>query len=214
MKPPGYGDSVQECLKEPRWSAYWEGRWGNRINPPAPAGDVRLGAVANVPVGERLVTPTAPVPLEDESTSDAGSGSHPSSSSSESSPGPRQRVHRLTRSMHYSEPEEVSGSTTGEAVDSPATTFPALCGPSNVTLVEEAHAVPAPRNQVEADEPTAAEASPVIVRTTRARNRLSQAHQEETSQRTSSPEARPNTPEDQSPPLPAQSRPSLHRNPD
>ena len=100
--------------------------------------------------------------------------------------------------MHYSEPEEVSGSIAGEAVDSPATTSPALCGPSNVT--EEAHAVPAPRNQVEAGEPTAVEASPVIVRTSRARNRLSQTHQEETSQRTSSQEARPKTPEDQSPP--------------
>ena len=31
VKPPGYGDSVpvQECLKEPWWSAYREGRWGN-----------------------------------------------------------------------------------------------------------------------------------------------------------------------------------------
>ncbi len=30
LKPPGYRDSVpvQECLKEPRWSAYREGRWG------------------------------------------------------------------------------------------------------------------------------------------------------------------------------------------
>ncbi len=115
--------------------------------------------MANVPVGERLVAPTASVPLEDESASDAGSGSHLSSSSSESSPGPRQRVRRLTHRMHYSEPEEVSGSTTGEAVDSPATTFPALCGPSNATLAEEAHVEPAPRNQVEAGEPTATVAS-------------------------------------------------------
>ncbi len=197
VKPPGYGDSVpvQECLKEPRWNAYRERHWGNRINPPAPAGDVRLGAMANVPVGERLVAPTAPVPLENESTSDAGSGSHPTSSSSESSPGPRQRVRRLTRRMHYSEPEEVSGSTTGEAVDSPAATFPALCGPSTATLAEETHAVPAPRNQVEAGEPTTAEASPVIVRTSRARNKLSQAQQGETSPRTSSQEAQPKTPE-------------------
>ncbi len=38
MKPPGYGDSVpvQECLKEPRWSAYREGRWGGRTNPQLP----------------------------------------------------------------------------------------------------------------------------------------------------------------------------------
>ncbi len=61
-KPPGYGDSVpfQDCLKEPRWGAYREGRWGKRANPPAPAGDVRLGTVANVPVGERLVAPDRP----------------------------------------------------------------------------------------------------------------------------------------------------------
>ncbi len=202
MKPPGYKDSVpvQECLKEPRWSAYREGRWGNRINPPTPAGDVRPGAIANVPVGERLVAPTAPVPLEDESTSDDSSGSHPSSISSESSPGPRQRVRRLTRRMHYSEPEEVSGSTTGETVDSPTTTFPALCGPSNATPAEEAHTVPAPRSSVEVGEPTATGASPVIVRTSRVRNRLSQAHPEETPRRTSSQEARSKTPENQSPP--------------
>ncbi len=102
--------------------------------------------------------------------------------------------------MHYSEPEEVSGSTTGEAVDSPATTFPALCGPSNAVLTEEANTVPAPQSQVEADETAAAEASPVIVWTSRARNRLSQAHQEETSPRASPKEARAKTPEDQSPP--------------
>ncbi len=101
--------------------------------------------------------------------------------------------------MHYSEPEEVSGSTAGEPVDSPATTFPALCGPSNVTLAEEAYAVPIPRSQVNASEPTTAEASPVIVWTSRARNRLSQAPQEETSPRTSPQEAKPKTPEDQSP---------------
>ncbi len=102
--------------------------------------------------------------------------------------------------MHYSEPEDVSGSTTGEAVDIPATTFPALCGPSNATLAEEAHTVPAPRTQVEVGEPTATGAPPVIVQTSRARNRLSQAHQEETPQRASSQEARPKTPENQSPP--------------
>ena len=97
-RPPGYGDSVpfQECLKEPRWSVYREGRWGKRTNPPAPAGDVRPGTIANVPVGERLVAPTAPILLDDESSSDSGSTSRPTLSSSESSPGPRQRVRRLT----------------------------------------------------------------------------------------------------------------------
>ena len=201
MKPPGYGDSVpvQECLKEPRWSAYGEGRWGNRTNPPAPAGDVSPEATADVPVGERLVAPTAPILLGEESSSDSGSESHPSSSSLESSPGPRQRIRRLTRRMHYSEPEEVSGSTTGQAVNSPATTFPAFCGPSNTAVAEEASTMPAPQSQAEAEETAAAGASPVIVRTSRARNRLSQAHQEETLPRMSPQGARSKTPEDQSP---------------
>ena len=202
VKPPRYKDSVpvQECLKEPRWSAYREGRWGNRIKPPAPAGDVRPETAANVPVGERLVSSTDPVPLEDEGTSDDSSGSHPSSSSPDSSPGPRQQIRRLTHRMYYSEPEEVSGSTTGEAVDSLATTFPALCGPSSATPAEEAHVIPAARSPMEADEPTAVDASPVIVQTSRVRNRLSQARSEGTLQRTGSQDARSETPEDQSPP--------------
>ena len=138
VRPPGYGDSVsfQECLKEPRWSAYREGHWGKWVNAPVPSGDVRPGNMASVPVGERLVVPTAPILLEDESSSDSSSRSHPSSSSSESSPGPRQRVRHLTCGMHYSEPEEVSDSTTGEAINSQAATFPALCGPSNAVLTE------------------------------------------------------------------------------
>ncbi len=142
VKPPGYGDSIpfQECLKASRWSAYREGRWGTRVNPP-----------------------------DDESSSDSCSRSQPPSSSSESSPGPRQRVRRLTCRMLYFEPEEVSDSTTGEAIDSPAATFPALCGPSNAVLTEEVNTALAHRGQVEADEAAAAEASPVIVRTSRAR---------------------------------------------
>ncbi len=44
---PGYHPSVpvQEALKEVRWSEFSEGRWGNRENPPAPEGDVRLAPV-------------------------------------------------------------------------------------------------------------------------------------------------------------------------
>ncbi len=100
--------------------------------------------------------------------------------------------------MHYSEPEEVSGSTTGEAVDSSAAAFPALCGPSNAASTEEVNTIPAPQSWVEADETAAVETSPVIVRTSRARDRLSQAHQEEASPRRSPQEARVKTPEDQS----------------
>ena len=69
--------------------------------------------MANIPVGERLVAPTAPILLDDESSSDSGSRSRSTSSSSGFSPGPRQRVLRFTCRMTYSDPEEVSGSTTG-----------------------------------------------------------------------------------------------------
>ncbi len=155
--------------------------------------------MADVPVGERLVAPTVPILLEDKSSPDSDPGSHPSSSSSESSPGPKQRVRRLTRRMHYSEPEEVSGSTTGEAVDSPTTTFPALSGSSNAVLTEEVNTVPAPWSRVEVDETTAAEAAPIIVRTSRARDRLSQAPREEASPRKSPQMAGVKTPGDQSP---------------
>ncbi len=131
--------------------------------------------MADVPVGERLVAPTAPIPLNDESSSDSGSGSvsRSTSSSSGSSPGPRQRVHRLTCPMLYSDPEEVSNSTTeGDPAD-PATAFPALCNPSDAVLREAVNVALIHRDQVEADEAAASAASPVIVRTSRAQESLS-----------------------------------------
>ena len=185
LKLPGYGDSVpcQECLKEPRWSAYREGRWGRRTNPPAPAGDVRPGTMANVPVGEWLVAPTAPILLDAESSSDSGSMSRSTSSSSDSSPGPRQRVHRLTCRMLYSDPEEISDSTTGGATVSPTTEFPALCNPSDAVLTEAVNAALVHRDQVEANDAVVSGASPVIVPTSRARDQLlgccgEESHQE------------------------------------
>ncbi len=136
LKLLGYRDSVpiQECLKEPRWSAYREVRWGKRPNPPAPTGDVRPGAIVNVPIGERLVAPTASMPSDDGSLFDSGSLSQSSSSSSDSSPGPRQRVHRLACRVISSNPEEASDNT-GEGVTSTkAPEFPALRVPSDASL--------------------------------------------------------------------------------
>ncbi len=199
-KLPGYRDSVpfQECLKEPRWSAYQERRWGKRLNPPAPAGDVRPGTMANVPVGERLVAPTAPILLDDESSSDSGSKSRSTSSSSESSPGPRQRVRRLTCRMLYSDPEEVSDSTTREATVSPTAAFQVLCNPLDAVLTEAVNAALVYRDQVEANEAAASGASPVIVRTSRARDQLSRVQRGGISPRTSPRGARVGTPDEQS----------------
>ncbi len=178
-KLPEYGDSVpfQECLKEPRWSAYREGRWGKRTNPPTPACDVRPGTMANVPVGERLVAPTSPILLDDESSSDSGSTSRSTSRSSESSPGPRQRVRRLTCRMLYSDPEEVSDSTTGEATISPTAVFPALCNPSDAVLTQAVNDALVYRGQVEANEAAASGGSPIIVWTSRARDQRSLVQQ-------------------------------------
>ncbi len=200
VKPPGYGDSVpfQECLKEPRWSAYREGRWGKRANLPVPAGDVKTGVMANVPVSERLVAPTAIILLDDRSSSDSGSRSSPTSGSSKSSPGPRQRVRRLTCRMHYSEPEEVSDSTTGGAINGPTATFPALCGPSNAVLTDTVNTALVHQGRVEEDEAAATEASPVIVQTSRARDQLSRVQQGEASPEMSLQGAQVRTPEDHS----------------
>ncbi len=187
VKPPGYGDKVpcQECLKEPRWSAFREGRWGRRTIPPAPTGDMRPGTMANVPVGESLIAPTAPILVDDESSSDSGSMSRSTSSSPDSSPGPRQWVHRLTCRMLYSHPEEVSESTTGGATASPNAEFPSLCNPSDAVLTKEVNVVLVHRYQVEADEAAASGASPVIVRTSRARDQLSRVQRGGASPRTS-----------------------------
>ncbi len=40
LRVPNYGHSVpvQELLKESRWEAFREGRWGNRLNPLPPLG--------------------------------------------------------------------------------------------------------------------------------------------------------------------------------
>ncbi len=75
--------------------------------------------------------------------------------------------------MLYSDSEEVSDSTTGEATVSPTATFPALCGPSNAILTEAVNTALVHWGQVEANEAAASGASPVIVRTSRARDQLS-----------------------------------------
>ncbi len=154
--------------------------------------------MANVPVGERLVAPTAPILLDDESSSNSGSRSSPTSGSSKSSPGPRQRVRRLTCQMQYSEPEEVSNSTAGEAIGGPAATFPALCGPSNAILTDVVNTALVHRGRVEEDQAAAMEASPVIVRTSRTRDQLSRVQQGEASPGMSPRGAQVRTPENHS----------------
>ena len=54
LKLPTYHHSVpvQELLRSHRWTAFQEGRWGNRPNPPIPEGDVRpSGGAASGPSG-------------------------------------------------------------------------------------------------------------------------------------------------------------------
>ncbi len=54
LKLPTYQHSmpVQELLRNHRWTAFQEGRWGNRPNPPIPEGDVRpTGGATNEPLG-------------------------------------------------------------------------------------------------------------------------------------------------------------------
>ncbi len=168
---------VQECLKEPRWSAYREGLWGRRPNPLAPAGDLRPGADMGVPMGERLVAPTAAMLSDDGSSSDAGSLSRSSSSSLDSSPGPRQRVRRLACRVISSDPDEVSDHTEWGVTSTTAPEFPALQVPSDASLTQAVTTSVFHRSQVETDEAAASGASPVIVQTSSARDRLSCAQQ-------------------------------------
>ncbi len=200
LKLPGYRDSVpvQECLKEPRWCAYHGGRWGRRPNPKAPAGDVRLGAVTNVPIGERLTAPTISIPCDDESSSDSDSLSRPTSSSSDSSPRPRQRVHRLACTVLSSDPEQASDHMDEGVTVTSALEFPALCAPSDAILTEAVTTSVFHRSQVETEEAAASGTSPVIARTSRAWGQLSRAQRGGISQRTSPREARARTIDDQS----------------
>ena len=161
---------VQESLKEPRWSAYREGCWGKRPNPPAPVGDVRPGAAANAPLDKRLVAPAASVPPDDESSSGSGSISQHGSVSSDSGPGPRQRVCRLTRRVISSGPEEVSDNTSEGVTSTAAPEFPALHVPSTASLTQAVTTSVFHRSQVETNGAATSGASPIIVRTSRARD--------------------------------------------
>ncbi len=64
LKLPTYHHSipVQELLRSHRWTAFQEGRWGNRPNPPIPEGDVRpSGGAASGPSGSGAGIKLAPV---------------------------------------------------------------------------------------------------------------------------------------------------------
>ncbi len=206
LKLAGYRHSVpvHESLKEPRWSAYREGWWGKRPNPPAPDGNVRPGAAANVPIGERLVGPAASVPSDDESSSNSGSISQPSSASSESSPGPRQRVRRLTRSVISSDPEEISDNTSEGVTLIAAPEFPALHISSTASLTQAVTTSVFHRSQVETNGAATSGTSPIIVQTCMARDRLSREQQGIISPDTDSGRTAARNPDD----LPTSSRPT------
>ncbi len=139
-------------------------------DPPAPVGDVRPGAAANAPLGKRLVAPAASVPPDDESSSGSGSISQHGSVSSDSGPGPRQRVRRLTRRVISSDPEEVSDNTSEGVTSTAAPEFPALHVPSTASLTQAVTTSVFHRSQVETNGAATSGASPIIVRTSRARD--------------------------------------------
>ncbi len=111
--------------------------------------------------------------------------------------------------MQYSDLEEVSDSTTGEAAGSPTTTFPALGGPSKAILTGVVNTVPVHRSQGEAEEAAASGASPVIIRTSRDRDQLSHVQRGGTSPGTGPRETGVWTPDDQS----LSSQPVMHTTP-
>ena len=164
LKLPGYGDGVpvQECLNEPRWSAYRDGLWGRRLNPLTPTGDVRPGADRGVPMGERLVAPTAAIPPDDVRSSSADSLSRWGSSLSDSSPGPRQRVHRLTCRVISSDLDEASDHTDGGVNSTIAPEFPALQVPSDDSLTQAVTASVFHRSQMETDEAATSRHRPLL----------------------------------------------------
>ncbi len=105
--------------------------------------------------------------------------------------------------MHYSEPEEVSNSTTGEATGSSTAMFPALCGRSNAVLTEKVNTAITHRGRVGADEAAAspiiaAAASPIIIRTSQARDQMSHVKQGEASPGMSPRETQVRAPENHS----------------
>ncbi len=158
---------------------------------------MRPGAAANVPAGERLVTPTASVSSDNESSSDSGSISQPSSVSSDSSPGPWQRVRCVTCRIISSNPKQVSDDA-GEGVTLiTAPEFPALCVPSTASLTQAVTTSVFHMSQVETNGATTSGASPIIVRTSRARDRLSREKQGRISPDTDPRRAPARNPDDQ-----------------
>ncbi len=89
----------------------------------------------------------------------------------------------MTNQITYSDNEEVANSTAEGDLDDMATAFPALSGPSDADLTEAVNIALVHTDQVEADEAAATTASPVIVRTSRARGLLSRISRREGSSR-------------------------------
>ncbi len=99
--------------------------------------------------------------------------------------------------MLYSDPAEVSDSMTGEATVSPTAAFPALCNPSDAVLTQAVSDELVNRGQVEANKAAASGGSPIMVRTSRARDQRSRVQQGGISPRMSSRGARVKTPDEQ-----------------
>ncbi len=170
LKLSGYGHSVpvQESLKEPRWSMYRKGRWEKLQNPLDPIGDLRPGAVANVPLGKRSTTLIVPAPSDDESSSGSSSHSQSRSVTSDSSPGSRQRVRHLARIIPPSDPEEVSDDADEGVLSATAPEFPALRIAPTASLTQAVTTSVFHTSQVETNGASASGASPVIYRTSKA----------------------------------------------
>ncbi len=176
---------------------------GTMNQPPSSHWRCEAGSGCECTYRERLVAPTASIPLDDESSSDSGSLSRPTLSSLDSSPGPRQRVRRLACRALSSYPEEASNSTDEGVTAVPALEFPALSAALDAILTEAVNISVFHRSQVETDKAAASGASPVIVRTSRARGQLSREQRGGISQRTSPCGAEAGTPNDR----PLSSRP-------
>ncbi len=140
---------------------------GEPFEPSAPVGDVRPGTAVSVPMGEKSAVSIVSVSSAEEGSS--SSSSSPSSDSSESSPGPRLRNRRLTIRIPTSDAEEASAGTEEGVTSTSPSRSPALRIAPTSSMTQAVTSSVIYTSQMEAG----AEASPTIVWTSRARERLS-----------------------------------------
>ena len=115
------------------------------------------------------MAPVALMSSADESLSSSSSHSHLGSDSPESSPGPRLRIRRLTHRISTSDPDEASEGMEERAASASPTRFPALRIASTSSMTHALTCSVFYTSQVE----EGANTSPVIVRTSTARESLS-----------------------------------------